>query len=112
MSGTNPSENDHKARTIVDSEAGALQMDHGAFLAYRRRRAAQRSQLANQNDATVVFLGGFKSDMTGSKATALDELCNARGLAFLRFDYSGHGASGGDFLDGTISRWTADALAA
>ncbi|HVZ01856.1 MAG TPA: alpha/beta fold hydrolase [Dongiaceae bacterium] len=60
---------------------------------------------------TVVFLGGFKSDMTGSKATALDGFCNARGLAFLRFDYSGHGASGGDFLDGTISRWTADALA-
>jgi pimeloyl-ACP methyl ester carboxylesterase len=93
-------------------------MDHGAFLAYRRRAAAQR----NQSDAaavspavvfpTVVFLGGFKSDMTGGKATALDEFCNARGLAFLRFDYSGHGASSGDFLDGTISRWSADALAA
>ena len=73
--------------------------------------------MADQRDAasvlpTIVFLSGFKSDMTGSKATALDEFCNARGLGFLRFDYSGHGASSGDFLDGTISRWTADALAA
>ena len=112
MSGSNPSENDPRTGTNRDSEAGALQMDHGAFLAYRRRRATQRNQLGNQNDAaTVVFLGGFKSDMTGAKATALDEFCNARGLDFLRFDYSGHGASSGDFLDGTISRWTADALA-
>src|SRR5882757_1494692 len=98
MSGPNPSENDHRTGLDRDSEAGALQMDHGAFLAYRRRPAAQQ----NQNDAAVVFLGGFKSDMTGSKATALDEFCNARGPGFLRFDYSGHGASSGDFLDGTI----------
>jgi pimeloyl-ACP methyl ester carboxylesterase len=59
-----------------------------------------------------VFLGGFKSDMTGTKAATLDELCHARGWPFLRFDYSGHGASSGDFLDGTISRWFADSLAA
>ena len=50
--------------------------------------------------------------MTGTKAQALDEFCYARGLGYLRFDYSGHGASGGNFLDGSISRWTADALAA
>jgi pimeloyl-ACP methyl ester carboxylesterase len=50
--------------------------------------------------------------MTGTKASTLDKFCHARGLSFLRFDYSGHGASGGDFLDGTISRWFADALAA
>ncbi len=60
----------------------------------------------------MVFLGGFKSDMTGTKASTLDEFCHARGLGFLRFDYSGHGESGGDFRDGTISRWFADALAA
>ncbi len=61
---------------------------------------------------TVVFLPGFRSDMTGDKATALAELCAERGNAMLRFDYSGHGASGGDFLDGTIGDWAADALAA
>lgn len=60
----------------------------------------------------VIFLGGFHSDMTGSKAAYLAEWCAARGRAFLRFDYSGHGASGGRFEDGTIGRWTADAASA
>jgi pimeloyl-ACP methyl ester carboxylesterase len=59
----------------------------------------------------VVFFPGFSSDMTGTKATYLDGLCAGRGQAFLRFDYSGHGASGGRFEDGTISRWRDDALA-
>ena len=61
---------------------------------------------------TVVFLPGFRSDMTGDKATALAAFCASRGQAMLRFDYSGHGASGGRFEDGTIGVWTADALAA
>ena len=60
----------------------------------------------------VVFLGGFMSDMTGTKAQALDRYCAERGQAFLRFDYFGHGASSGDFKDGTVGRWKADALAA
>ena len=60
---------------------------------------------------TVVFLPGFRSDMTGDKATALAAFCAERGQAMLRFDYSGHGASGGRFEDGTIGRWTDDALA-
>ena len=60
----------------------------------------------------IVFLGGFRSDMTGTKASTLDEFCHGRGFSFLRFDYSGHGASSGDFRDGTISRWFADALTA
>ncbi|WP_421993947.1 alpha/beta hydrolase [Roseococcus sp.] len=59
----------------------------------------------------VVFLGGFHSDMTGSKAAYLAEWCATRGRAFLRFDYSGHGTSGGRFEDGTIGKWTADAAA-
>jgi len=59
----------------------------------------------------VVFLPGFRSDMTGDKATHLARLCAARGQAMLRFDYSGHGASGGRFEDGDIGQWTADALA-
>lgn len=58
-----------------------------------------------------MFLGGFMSDMTGTKATALEAFCKARGQAFLRFDYFGHGASTGAFRDGTIGRWRDDALA-
>ncbi|MBV8520691.1 MAG: alpha/beta hydrolase [Acetobacteraceae bacterium] len=60
---------------------------------------------------TVLFLPGFLSDMAGTKATALGELCRERGHAYVRFDYSGHGASGGRFEDGTIGRWARDALA-
>jgi pimeloyl-ACP methyl ester carboxylesterase len=60
----------------------------------------------------VVFLPGFRSDMTGDKATALASFCADRGVSMLRFDYSGHGASSGDFLHGTIGAWAADALAA
>ena len=61
---------------------------------------------------TVVFLPGFRSDMTGDKATALAAFCADQGIAMLRFDYSGHGASSGDFLHGTIGAWAADTLAA
>lgn len=58
----------------------------------------------------VMFLGGFMSDMTGSKAMALEALCRRNGQAFVRFDYRGHGASSGRFEDGTIGAWAADAL--
>lgn len=57
----------------------------------------------------VVFLGGFMSDMTGSKAEFLAGWCEARATPFLRFDYSGHGTSEGRFVDGTIGRWAEDA---
>ncbi|MFT4098777.1 MAG: alpha/beta hydrolase [Rhodoblastus sp.] len=60
---------------------------------------------------TIVWLGGFKSDMTGAKATALEDFAEKTGRACLRFDYSGHGASGGDFEDGSISRWLEESLA-
>ncbi|MHA1564784.1 MAG: alpha/beta fold hydrolase [Alphaproteobacteria bacterium] len=59
----------------------------------------------------IVFLGGFTSDMTGQKATYLGAWAQARGQAYLRFDYSGHGLSDGRFEDGSIGRWTEDALA-
>lgn len=59
----------------------------------------------------LFWLGGFRSDMTGTKAEALDGSGAARGLAVTRFDYSGHGRSGGRFEDGTISRWAEEALA-
>jgi pimeloyl-ACP methyl ester carboxylesterase len=58
----------------------------------------------------IVFLGGFRSDMTGSKALFLEDYCRQRGRAYVRFDYFAHGQSSGDFADGTISRWCDDAV--
>jgi pimeloyl-ACP methyl ester carboxylesterase len=59
----------------------------------------------------VFWLGGFKSDMKGNKAQALDRWAEQQGRACVRFDYSGHGESGGDFTDGTIGGWLQDSLA-
>jgi pimeloyl-ACP methyl ester carboxylesterase len=59
----------------------------------------------------IFWLGGFRSEMTGGKASALDAFGAAEGLSVTRFDYSGHGQSGGDFFDGTIGRWLEEALA-
>ncbi|MCH7542545.1 MAG: alpha/beta hydrolase [Proteobacteria bacterium] len=78
-----------------------LQREDGASIAYEHSPG---------KGPGVVFLCGFKSDMTGEKALALEEFCRRRGQAFLRFDYTGHGASSGAFTDGTIGAWTADAI--
>jgi pimeloyl-ACP methyl ester carboxylesterase len=78
-----------------------LTRQDGTSIAYNRLKG---------KSAGVVFLGGFMSDMTGSKAIALETHCKKRGQAFLRFDYSGHGQSSGAFSDGTISKWTDDAI--
>lgn len=59
----------------------------------------------------LVWLGGYRSDMIGTKAEALDEWANQNGHASCRHDYSGHGESGGEFIDGTISRWLEESLA-
>src|SRR5262249_22665675 len=59
----------------------------------------------------LFWLGGFKSDMKGTKAEALDRWAEKEGRACLRFDYSGHGESGGIFTDGTIGRWLEESLA-
>jgi pimeloyl-ACP methyl ester carboxylesterase len=74
----------------------------GAALAYRRVAGTPPG---------IVFLAGLRSDMTGTKADYLDAYCRERGRAYVRFDYFGHGASSGDFLDGTVGRWAADAIA-
>ncbi len=74
----------------------------GARLAYRH---------CPGDGPVLVFLPGYMSDMTGSKASALFDWASARGRACLLLDYSGCGASGGDFLQGSISRWSADVLA-
>ena len=58
----------------------------------------------------IVFLGGFMSSMTGNKATALEAWAKKNGYAFLRYDYCGHGSSGGSIENGTISRWVEDSI--
>ena len=79
-----------------------LTREDGATIAYRQRGGRAPG---------IVFLGGFMSDMTGTKAARLDAFAAARGQAYLRFDYFAHGASSGEFADATIGRWKADALA-
>lgn len=73
------------------------------------RRIAVRH--SNGREPGFVWLGGYRSDMKGTKAAALDEWAQRTGRAFVRFDYSGHGESGGDFAQGTISRWLEESLA-
>lgn len=64
-----------------------------------------------EDKPALVWLGGYRSDMAGTKAIEMDALAAEQGLSAIRFDYSGHGVSGGDFRKGTISRWTEEALA-
>jgi pimeloyl-ACP methyl ester carboxylesterase len=82
-------------------------LDLGAGLA--ARRIAYRRRLGV--GPGIVWLPGFKSDMASTKARTLDDYCAAKGRALLRFDYSGHGFSGGSFEKGTISRWLEESLA-
>jgi pimeloyl-ACP methyl ester carboxylesterase len=87
----------------MNQTTGRLDRNNGTELAWVRLEG---------RGPTVVFLPGFRSDMTGDKATALAAFCAERGVGMLRFDYSGHGASSGAFTDGTIGAWAQDALAA
>ena len=68
--------------------------------------------LTDGQGPAIVFLGGFKSDMGGTKAVHLEAWARTQGRAFLRFDYSGHGESAGAFTDGAIGDWLEDAQAA
>jgi pimeloyl-ACP methyl ester carboxylesterase len=86
----------------MEPGGGILTRPDGATIAYHR---------LSGKTPWVVFLHGYHSDMGGSKALALEELCRARGQAFLRFDGFGHGQSSGDVLYGTVGRWAADAVA-
>ncbi len=86
-----------------DGSVQKLQRPDGNTIAYAR---------TDGRAPTIVFLGGFRSDMTGTKAVALEAWAQARGHAYLRFDYLGHGQSSGRFEDGTIGRWLDDSLAA
>jgi len=78
-----------------------ISSDDGATIAYH---------LTSGKHPGVIFLTGFKSDMTGGKAMAVETFCHKRGQAILRFDYTGHGQSSGEFEDGTIGQWAADAV--
>jgi pimeloyl-ACP methyl ester carboxylesterase len=75
---------------------------NGTAIALRRLAGAQPG---------VVWLGGFRSDMLGTKAETLSSWAESNGRAFLRHDYSGHGESGGEFVEGTISKWLGESLA-
>lgn len=87
--------------TNADTPHQKLTRPDGETLAYHARSG---------KGPTLVWFGGFKSDMTGTKATSLDDWARDRGQAFVRFDYFGHGASSGNFADGTIGRWLDDGL--
>jgi pimeloyl-ACP methyl ester carboxylesterase len=75
------------------------------------RRIAVRRRDGTATSPGLLWLGGFKSDMGGTKAAALDRWAAAHGRRCVRFDYSGHGESGGRFTDGTISRWLEETIA-
>ena len=84
---------------ISHSSHSQLTQDDGETIAYHQTPGKSPG---------IVFLTGFKSDMTGSKALATERLCKNLGHAFLRFDYFGHGKSSGLFEEGTIGRWAKD----
>ncbi len=77
----------------------------------RRRIAVLAAPgIVSRHRPGIVWLGGWRSHMSGTKAEALAKWCAASGLACCRHDYSGHGSSGGKFADGTISRWLEESL--
>jgi pimeloyl-ACP methyl ester carboxylesterase len=87
--------------TPGDFPIATLPCEGGGHIAYRRRDGIEPG---------LMFLGGFRSDMSGTKATALDDLAAATGRACTRFDYRGHGASSGRFEELALSDWIADAV--
>ncbi|WP_455478856.1 alpha/beta hydrolase [Bartonella sp. B10] len=80
------------------------------FFSYKDIALAVRHRKGN-GSLGLVWLSGYRSDMLGSKAMMVDIFAQKNGLSCLRFDYSGHGESGGDFFQGTISRWVKESLA-
>lgn len=86
---------------MTDSASQTLHRINGATIAYHHTPGLIPG---------VIFCTGFKSDMQGGKALALEAWCRGRGRQFTRFDYQGHGESSGDFEEGTIGQWRDDAL--
>jgi pimeloyl-ACP methyl ester carboxylesterase len=89
----------------IDQEPAFIEVGEGDS----RRRIAVRARAGAAPG--LFWLGGFNSDMRGTKALALDEWAASNGRACVRFDYSGHGESGGAFIDGTIGRWLEESVA-
>ena len=89
----------------IDQEPTFIEVGEGSSL----RRIAVRARAGS--GPGLFWLGGFNSDMRGTKALALDTWAAEHGRACIRFDYSGHGESGGAFIDGTIGRWLEEGLA-
>lgn len=88
-------------------------MDH-EYLTVNQRRIAYVHSPATatpENTPSVLFCGGFKSDMQGLKAMAFEAFCKQRNISYTRFDYNGHGSSDGKFEEGDIGSWAEDALA-
>jgi len=89
---------------MTENTAPSILTRHdGTAIAYHRHKG-------NNEAPGVVFMSGFMSDMTGTKAMVLDAWCRRHDRDFLRFDYRGHGQSSGAFTDGTISLWADDAV--
>jgi pimeloyl-ACP methyl ester carboxylesterase len=88
-------------------QTGRLDRGDGEYIAYRVTKPAKPA-----GPTGLTWLGGFKSDMGGTKVTALADWAARERRALLRFDYFGHGQSSGRFINGTIGRWRDDALAA
>ena len=88
---------------MTGTQADIRHLDiEGRRLAYRLRPGSS---------PTLLFLPGYASDMDGAKAVAIDVFAERRGVAMLRFDYSGTGSSGGSFAEGTLERWIGEVLA-
>lgn len=89
----------------------SLTREDGTVLAYYRTAGGKARNGAPAAQPGLIFLGGFMSDMSGTKALALEAYARRRGRNFLRFDYRGHGQSSGRFEEATIGDWLGDALA-
>ena len=94
-----------KVPDIVPTELAYFDPGDGRRIAYRLRAPSAEAP-------TILFLPGYASDMEGAKAEAIDAFCATRDIGCLRLDYSGTGSSGGNFADGTLTRWLEEALAA
>lgn len=86
----------------IDTKPNFLNREDGTRIAYHHTPGIAPG---------VIFCGGFMSDMTGTKALALEKACQESGRSYTRFDYRGHGQSGAEFESGTIGLWSEDALA-
>lgn len=83
-----------------------LERENAPHLAYIATSATEESAKL----PTVMFLGGFRSDMEGTKATYFEAQCKSRGQAYIRFDYRGHGSAKGKFEEACIGEWAQDAI--